>query len=67
MTLKIFGNKLSHIQTEYENIPLKKCKKITAHINGANIEIKGKRNIERFMEMLLVKACKCDFTTYDED
>ena len=63
MTIKIFGNKVTHIQTEYENIPLKKCKKITATIGGSYIEIKGKKNIQRFLEVYLVKNNKCSFTT----
>ena len=63
MTIKLFGNKVTHIQTKYENVPLKKCKKITANIDGSYIEIKGKKNIQRFFEVYLVKNNKCSFTT----
>ena len=64
MTIKIFGNKITHIQTEYENISLKNVKKITANINGSYIEIKGKRNIQRFLEMWIVKNNKCKISTW---
>ena len=63
MRIELFGNKITHIQTEYENIPLKKVKKITANIDGSYIEIKGKKNIQRFLEIWLVKNNKCSFTT----
>lgn len=63
MTIKLFGNKVTHIQTKYENIPLNKVKKITANIDGSYIEIKGKKNIQRFLEIWLVKNNKCSFTT----
>lgn len=64
MTIKLFGNKVTHIQTKYENIPLKNVKKITASINGSYIEIKGKRNIQKFLEIYLIKNNICDFFTW---
>lgn len=63
MTIKLFGNKVTHIQTKYENIPLKNVKKITANINGSYIKIKGKKNIQRFLEIYLIKNNTCDFVT----
>lgn len=65
MTIKLFGNKVTHIQTKYENIPLKNVKKITASINGSYIEIKGKRNIQKFFEIYLIKCNICNFFTWE--